>query len=213
VRRQRISALPAVAKARADAAEGTVPDKAALAVDPEFYRHAQQPLPITRSDDGFIEKHNIEFVTTSKGIDLQELNDLFEKVGFPSRDLISLQIALDNTHLVHWARCTKTTRWAREGQLIGFARATSDRAFFGTIWDVAVLPSWQRSGIGKGLVERLVNAMLADGVPVVSLFAEPRVVGLYEKLGFMQDFKQLRCMAYQHPPGSRRRKTSSFAAS
>lgn len=49
-----------------------------------------------------------------------------------------------------------------------------------------MLPSWQRSGIGKGLVERLVNAMLADGVPVVSLFAEPRVVGLYEKLGFMQ---------------------------
>lgn len=88
----------AVAKARADAAEGTVPDKAALAVDPEFYRHAQQPLPITRSDDGFIEKHNIEFVTTSKGIDLQELNDLFEKVwlvtvAFPRLPCCPLHIA------------------------------------------------------------------------------------------------------------------------
>ena len=38
-------------------------------------------------------------------------------------------------------RATKTTRWAREGQVIGFARATSDRALFGTIWDVAVIPA------------------------------------------------------------------------
>ena len=51
-----------------------------------------------------------------------------------------------------------------------------------------VLPSWQRSGIGRGLVERLVNALLSEGVPVVSLFAEPRVVGMYERLGFSQVF-------------------------
>ena len=49
-----------------------------------------------------------------------------------------------------------------------------------------MLPSWQRAGIGRGLVERLVNALLAEGVPVVSLFAEPRVVGLYQRLGFTQ---------------------------
>lgn len=47
-----------------------------------------------------------------------------------------------------------------------------------------MLPSWQKSGLGKGLVERLVNDLLQEGIPVVSLFAEPKVVALYERLGF-----------------------------
>lgn len=59
-------------------------------------------------------------------------------MGFPRREPGKLQTALENTHAVLWVRATKQTRWARRGQLLGFARATSDRALFGTIWDVAV---------------------------------------------------------------------------
>ena len=60
------------------------------------------------------------------------------QVGFPRRKPEKLQLALQNTHVVLWVRATKQTRWARRGQLLGFARATSDHALFGTIWDVAV---------------------------------------------------------------------------
>ena len=60
------------------------------------------------------------------------------QVGFPRRDLGKLKTAMDNTHAIIWVRSNKGTRWARLGQLLGFARATSDKALSATIWDVAV---------------------------------------------------------------------------
>jgi len=60
------------------------------------------------------------------------------QVGFPSRDLGKLQIALNNTHKILWVRSTKKSRWAQEGQMLGFARASSDKALTATIWDVSV---------------------------------------------------------------------------
>lgn len=61
-----------------------------------------------------------------------------QQVGFPLRDPKRLQLALDNSHPVIWIRSMKQSRWARQGQLLGFARATSDGALSATIWDVAV---------------------------------------------------------------------------
>lgn len=60
------------------------------------------------------------------------------QVGFPQRDPARLKMALDNSHIVLWIRSMKQSRWARQGQLLGFARATSDGALNATIWDVAV---------------------------------------------------------------------------
>ena len=60
------------------------------------------------------------------------------QVGFPQRDPNRLQLALDHSHSVLWIRSMKQSRWARQGQLLGFARATSDGALSATIWDVAV---------------------------------------------------------------------------
>ena len=61
-----------------------------------------------------------------------------QQVGFPLRDPNRLQLALDHSHSVLWIRSMKQSRWARQGQLLGFARATSDGALSATIWDVAV---------------------------------------------------------------------------
>jgi aralkylamine N-acetyltransferase len=155
------------------------------------------------------------------------------QVGFPRRKPEKLQLALQNTHVVLWVRATKQTRWARRGQLLGFARATSDHALFGTIWDVAVRrqqhrlhqcidpasarslihvgalrlscmwlktahdgvlhadipqvnPAWQRSGIGRAAVERLTSMLLAEDIATINLYAEPAVIGLYERLGFQK---------------------------
>lgn len=67
------------------------------------------------------------------------------QVGFPRRDPDKLRLALENTYALVWVRATKPSRLARQGQLIGFARATSDGALSATIWDVAVNPAWQVS--------------------------------------------------------------------
>ena len=107
-----------------------------------------------------------------------------------------MQIALEHTHSVVWIRATKTTRWARQNQLIGFARATSDGHLTATIWDVAVNPSWQRIGLGRGLMERIVIILHAAEIPMIALFAEPAVVGLYAKLGFKNDAQDVKGMAF-----------------
>ena len=53
---------------------------------------------------------------------------------FRSASLLSLQP-------ICWV--PSQSRIARIGQLIGFARATSDGSLSATIWDVAITPAWQ----------------------------------------------------------------------
>lgn len=159
--------------------------------------HAPPPPPITKSDQEFFEANGVEFVWGTSDLGIDELNDLFEKVGFPRRDPGRLASALANTHRSIWVRAVKKTRLAKEGQLIGFGRATSDGALSATIWDVAVSPVWQRGGIGRGLVERLTASLVDEGIPVVTLYAEPGVVGLYEKLGFVKDPLAVKGLAFQ----------------
>lgn len=119
------------------------------------------------------------------------------QVGFCHRDSRKLLLALKNTHYVIWIRCAKKTRWARYGQVLGFARAMSDGVLSATIWDVAVLPQWQRSGLGRGLVERVVKRLREQGICNISLYAEPHVVRLYENLGFVKGPEGIRGMAFQ----------------
>ena len=84
---------------------------------------------------------------------------------------------------------------ANATQIIGFARTTSDRAFNATIWDVAVDPAWQKIGIGRGLVERTVLMLQKDEIESITLFGEPKVVGLYKKLGFECELDGVKGMA------------------
>lgn len=152
---------------------------------------------INKSDAVFLDEMSLQFCYNGDGISLTELNDLFEKVGFPRRDLDKLKIALDNTYHLVWIRSTKQSRLAKMGQMVGFARATSDGVLSATIWDVAILPAWQRCGLGRALMERLTARLVQDDIPTITLYAEPAVIGLYEKLGFMKDPDGIRGMAFQ----------------
>ena len=62
-------------------------------------------------------------------------------MGFPLRKPEKLVKALHHTHRILWIRSTKKTRLSKQGQMLGFARATSDGALTATIWDVAVCAS------------------------------------------------------------------------
>jgi len=41
--------------------------------------------------------------------------------------------------------------------------------------DVAVSPAWQRSGLGRAMIERLTNQLVQDGISTITLYAEPQV--------------------------------------
>ncbi len=143
----------------------------------------------SRPDEYFAEmglRFDFDDDVASSSRDFEELNRLFVSVGFSARAHEKLEKAVDNSYASLWVTTTRNSRFAKEGQVVGFARATSDGVFHATIWDVAVSPAWQRHGIGQGLIERLVDRMLDEEICNVGLYSERKVVKLYEKLGFSE---------------------------
>jgi hypothetical protein len=59
--------------------EGSSNTKGFLPLDEGFLQHATTRLPVTRSATTFVD-NNVEYLSSIDGIDLQELNDLFNKV-------------------------------------------------------------------------------------------------------------------------------------
>jgi ribosomal protein S18 acetylase RimI-like enzyme len=66
-------------------------------------------------------------------------------------------------------------------KLIGFGRAISDNAYQAAIYDVAVLPDYQRKGIGKLIVDAIVQSLPEFNF---ILYASPGKEKFYEKLNF-----------------------------
>ena len=62
----------------------------------------------------------------------------------------------------------------RVPKLIGFARCTGDGVLDATIWDLAIHP-YQGAGLGKGLMQVLLERLRAMEVEKVTLFADANV--------------------------------------
>ncbi len=80
-------------------------------------------------------------------------------------------------------RHTDLTLCAWDGNtLIGFGRVLTDFTYRATIWDVIVDKAYQSQGIGREIVERILNHPRLNRVELVWLCT--RRPGFYEKLGF-----------------------------
>jgi ribosomal protein S18 acetylase RimI-like enzyme len=69
-----------------------------------------------------------------------------------------------------------------DGQLIGFARAVTDGVLRAYVEDVIIAPTRRGSGIGKAVLDRLIEELGA--IPVVTLFCSPDLVDYYEASSF-----------------------------
>jgi len=65
--------------------------------------------------------------------------------------------------------------------LLGFGRVLSDGEYQGAIYDVAVLPEAQGKGIGKIIIETILEKLPHCNL---ILYATPGMEGFYKKLGF-----------------------------
>ncbi|OEL27865.1 hypothetical protein BAE44_0011112 [Dichanthelium oligosanthes] len=137
---------------------------------------------------------------SADGIDVAALNEVFARVGFPRRQEERLRRALEHSRVVWLSAAGEAAR------PVAFARAAGDGVFNAVVWDVVVEPSCQGLGLGRAVMERLVDELRRDGVANIVLYAEPRVVGFYRLLDFAMDPDGIRGMAYY-------RKSSSSSAS
>ncbi|MFM2429323.1 MAG: hypothetical protein RLZZ511_536 [Cyanobacteriota bacterium] len=123
------------------------------------------------------------FFSTDRDIDLYELEELCDAVGWSRRPLRKVKKAIQHSFLV-------VSMWEQRGasrRLIGFSRATSDHAFNATIWDVVIHPEFQSKGMGKALMKFIIKKLRNEDISNITLFADPHVVDFYRNLGFMPD--------------------------
>lgn len=122
-------------------------------------------------------------LSTDREIDLYELEELCDAVGWSRRPLRKVRKALQHSFLV-------VSMWEVRGnrrRLIGFARATSDWAFNATIWDVVVHPDVQGKGLGKAMMKFMIKKLRSEDISNITLFADPHVIDFYRRLGFLLD--------------------------
>ena len=125
------------------------------------------------------------FFSTNQPIDLYELEELCDSVGWARRPLRKVRKALEHSYLV-------ASIWEYRGTksyLIGFARATSDNAFNAKNYPEAkkLYPRFQSKGLGKAFMKYMITKLRANDISNVTLFADPHVVEFYRRLGFVPD--------------------------
>jgi aralkylamine N-acetyltransferase len=123
------------------------------------------------------------FFSKDKDIDVYELEELCDAVGWSRRPIRKVKKAIQHSFIV-------ISMWEERGsyrRLIGFSRATSDQAFNATIWDVVVHPEFQGKGLGKALMKQIIKELRQEDISNITLFADPHVLNFYRGLGFMSD--------------------------
>lgn len=84
------------------------------------------------------------------------------------------------------AKSVTVGRWVTarlgDGRLVGMGRCMSDGVLYASIWDMVVLPGYQRRGIGRRIFEELLRPL--GGHSLVALVATPAGQPLYRQYGF-----------------------------
>lgn len=120
---------------------------------------------------------NIEY-KDNKDLPCKELYELFLAVGWAKEETTTQQM-IDNFNIGFLNSTFAFSAW-KDGKLVGCVRVLSDLHFRSVILDLAVLPQYQRMGIGRELVSRCRAACPDSEWLVQTDEAKP----FYEKIGF-----------------------------
>jgi GNAT superfamily N-acetyltransferase len=102
---------------------------------------------------------------------------LFKTAGWQTTvEAEDLMLALHNSWL--------TLSAYDQDQLVGFGRVVSDGVMVALVYDLIVLPEYQGKGIGKAILEKLLNRCKMQGILQVQLFCAKGKVLFYERFGF-----------------------------
>jgi ribosomal protein S18 acetylase RimI-like enzyme len=110
-------------------------------------------------------------------LDCSEVNwsvvsETLKRVGMAYHDPDIHRRAFENSYVTAFAY--------RGGELVGFGRAISDGTYQAAIYDVAVIPELQRSGVGTAILKCLLSRLSQCHV---ILYASPGKEPFYRRLG------------------------------
>lgn len=125
-------------------------------------------------------------VSHDKAVPPNAVQELCASVGWSRREPDLIVRALENSLAV-------VSIWDKE-ELVGFARATGDKVFNATVWDMVVRPDYQRLGVGRLVMCELLKELDEYSIPLVTLYADPGTDGFYKRFGFLADPSGVRGM-------------------
>ncbi|XP_008788100.2 uncharacterized protein LOC103705960 isoform X1 [Phoenix dactylifera] len=89
-----------------------------------------------------------------------------------------------------------------DGRLVGFGRAVSDGGLTASIHDVVVIPSLQRRGIGRKIVERMIRILTSKGIYDMSALCTEKERLFFKACGFGEDSLGSTTMMYTRSASS-----------
>lgn len=113
---------------------------------------------------------------STDGLDWHELAALYQAAPLGHKLAQDLQTAFGNSRYVCLVR--------QGGRLVGAGRALADGVDCAYLCDIAVLPDQQGTGLGKAIVQRLLDR--AKGHKKILLYAVPGKEPFYKKFGFLR---------------------------
>jgi ribosomal protein S18 acetylase RimI-like enzyme len=116
---------------------------------------------------------DIEIVCDCSKTDWKLIPEILKSVGLSYEKPEIHQKAFNASHAVVFVY--------RDSRLIGFGRAISDGAYQAAIYDIAVIPEFQKMGIGRTMMEKIMERI--SGCNVI-LYAAPGKEDFYRKLGW-----------------------------
>ena len=129
---------------------------------------------------------DLDISLTCAGVDWQVVSVLLQRVGMAHYSPEVHRNAFEASHTTVFVR--------RGGQLIGFGRAISDGVYQAAVYDVAVLPEYQRQGIGATILQHILRNLPNCNV---ILYASPGKEHFYRTLGFRR--MKTGMALFQHP--------------
>ena len=117
---------------------------------------------------------NLKLIYNSDNIDWDELSNLYKIAPLGDKKPNDLKIVFSNSMFKCFVYSDKT--------LIGVGRALADGKDCSYICDVAIHPDYQGKGIGKDIINKLIE--LSKGHNKIILYSIPGKEQFYSKLGF-----------------------------
>ncbi|MCF6440482.1 GNAT family N-acetyltransferase [Pseudoalteromonas luteoviolacea] len=117
---------------------------------------------------------DIQFITTTKHVDWQQVCTLFETVGWPARCPNKLESAFNNSTFKYFAY--------HKEQLVGIGRTVDDGSFYAWVVDLAIHPNYQGHGLGAIILDHLEKCL--SSYDTTMLTAALGKSGFYEKQGW-----------------------------